>query len=108
MKVACLSGGVGGAKLAAGLYDVLAPGELTVIGNVGGGEQRSFAVIGDTTNVAARLQTISEPGHILVARRTLDDVRSSPDVQVDVRPIGPTDLKGKTRPTEAFELLSIS
>ncbi len=31
----CLSGGVGGAKLARGLHDVLAPGELTVIGNVG-------------------------------------------------------------------------
>ena len=30
-----MSGGVGGAKLARGLYDVLAPGELTVIGNVG-------------------------------------------------------------------------
>ena len=35
MKVACLSGGVGGAKLVAGLHDVLAPGELTVIVNVG-------------------------------------------------------------------------
>jgi LPPG:FO 2-phospho-L-lactate transferase len=35
VKVACLSGGVGGAKLAAGLHDLLAPGELTVIGNVG-------------------------------------------------------------------------
>lgn len=35
MKVVCLSGGVGGAKLVAGLHDVLAPGELTVIGNVG-------------------------------------------------------------------------
>lgn len=35
MKVVCLSGGVGGAKLAAGLYDVLAPGELTIVGNVG-------------------------------------------------------------------------
>jgi LPPG:FO 2-phospho-L-lactate transferase len=35
VKVACLSGGVGGAKLAAGLYDVVAPGDLTVIGNVG-------------------------------------------------------------------------
>ena len=35
MKVTCLSGGVGGAKLAAGLHDVVAPGELTVIGNVG-------------------------------------------------------------------------
>ncbi len=35
MNVVCLSGGVGGAKLARGLHDVLEPGELTVIGNVG-------------------------------------------------------------------------
>ena len=35
MRIACLSGGVGGAKLACGLQDVLGPGELTVIGNVG-------------------------------------------------------------------------
>jgi LPPG:FO 2-phospho-L-lactate transferase len=35
VRVVCLSGGVGGAKLAAGLHDVLEPGELTVIGNVG-------------------------------------------------------------------------
>ena len=34
MKVVCLSGGVGGAKLARGLYDVLGSG-LTVVGNVG-------------------------------------------------------------------------
>ena len=35
MRVVCLSGGVGGSKLARGLHDVLSPGELTVIGNVG-------------------------------------------------------------------------
>jgi LPPG:FO 2-phospho-L-lactate transferase len=35
LRVACLSGGVGGAKLARALQDVLGPGELTVIGNVG-------------------------------------------------------------------------
>ena len=35
MRIACLSGGVGGAKLARGLQDILGPGELTVIGNVG-------------------------------------------------------------------------
>ena len=35
MSVVLLSGGVGGAKLAAGLHDVLAPGELTIVGNVG-------------------------------------------------------------------------
>ena len=33
--MALLSGGVGGAKLAAGLYDVLSPGELAIVGNVG-------------------------------------------------------------------------
>ena len=35
MRVALLSGGVGGARFARGLQAVLAPGELTVIGNVG-------------------------------------------------------------------------
>ncbi len=35
MKVVLLSGGGGGARFARGLQDVLAPGELTVVGNVG-------------------------------------------------------------------------
>jgi LPPG:FO 2-phospho-L-lactate transferase len=35
VRVALLSGGVGGARFARGLADALAPGELTVIGNVG-------------------------------------------------------------------------
>ena len=35
MKVVLLSGGGGGARFACGLHDVLEPGELTVIGNVG-------------------------------------------------------------------------
>jgi LPPG:FO 2-phospho-L-lactate transferase len=35
MKVVLLSGGVGGARFARGLQDVLAPGALTVVGNVG-------------------------------------------------------------------------
>jgi LPPG:FO 2-phospho-L-lactate transferase len=35
VKIVCLSGGVGGAKLARGLYEVLGSGELTIVGNVG-------------------------------------------------------------------------
>jgi len=35
VRVALLSGGVGGARFARGLQDVLEPGELTIIGNVG-------------------------------------------------------------------------
>ena len=79
-----------------------------VIGNVGAGAQRSFSVIGDTTNVAARLQGLATPGHITIAGRTLDEVNTEPDVIIDVRPLGLTELKGKAEPTEAFELLSVS
>lgn len=35
MKVVLLSGGGGGARFARGLADVLEPGELTIVGNVG-------------------------------------------------------------------------
>jgi class 3 adenylate cyclase len=81
---------------------------VAVIGNVGAGAQRSFSVIGDTTNVAARLQGLSTPGRITIAGRTLDEVRTEPDVIIDVRPLGLADLKGKTEPTEAFELISVT
>ena len=33
-----------------------------VVGNVGAGEQRSFAALGDTTNIAARLEAAARPG----------------------------------------------
>ncbi len=79
---------------------------MAVVGNVGAGAQRSFAVIGDTTNIAARLQGLSPPGHITLASRTVDAARSEPGVVIDVRPLGPTDLKGRSTPMEAFELLS--
>ncbi len=79
-----------------------------VIGNVGAGAQRSFSAIGDTTNVAARLQGLSTPGHITIGGTTLTEVTAETDVIIDVRPLGPTDLKGKTEPTEAFELLSVT
>ena len=79
---------------------------VAVIGNVGAGSQRSFAVIGDTTNVAARLQGLSRPGAITIASRTLHEAGAEPGLAVDARPLGPVELKGKAEPVEAFELVS--
>jgi class 3 adenylate cyclase len=81
---------------------------VAVIGNVGAGAQRSFSVIGDTTNIAARLQALSTPGHITLAGQTVAELDAEPDVIIDVRPLGPTDLKGRSERMEAFELLSVS
>jgi class 3 adenylate cyclase len=70
------------------------------LGNVGAGPQRSFTAIGDTTNVAARLQTSARPGGILIGPATYESVRD----EVAVRPIGALDLKGKAEPVPAFEV----
>jgi class 3 adenylate cyclase len=74
-----------------------------VIGNVGASDQRSFAAIGDTTNVAARLQSSATAGQVLASASTV--TRLGDDV--DVRPAGARALKGKGEETEVFELVGL-
>jgi class 3 adenylate cyclase len=72
-----------------------------VVGNVGTVEQRSFAAIGDTTNLAARLQTAAAPGQVVISAETaraLDD-------ETDLEPLGPLRVKGRAQPVEAFLVL---
>lgn len=71
-----------------------------VLGDVGAAERRSFAVIGDTTNTAARLMTAAEPGHIVVGRSTWealgDEARGTA--------LGAISVKGKREPVEVWRL----
>jgi LPPG:FO 2-phospho-L-lactate transferase len=63
MRVVCLAGGVGGAKLADGLQQELAPGELTVIVNTGDDlERHSLTIWPDHDTVLYTLAGIAEPG----------------------------------------------
>lgn len=71
-----------------------------VIGNVGAADQRSFAAMGDTTNVAARLQAAAQPGQILASRATVERL---PDTFTTTS-VGPLTLKGKADPVDAFAL----
>lgn len=62
MRVVCLAGGVGGAKLAVGLQQILAPGELTVIVNTGDDfERHSLVVCPDLDTVLYTLAGIADP-----------------------------------------------
>jgi len=74
-----------------------------LVGNVGSAELRNFTALGDTTNVAARLQTYAAEGSVVLGPRTFELVR---DV-ADVRSLGPADLKGKSSPTPVFELIGM-
>jgi LPPG:FO 2-phospho-L-lactate transferase len=62
MRVLCLAGGVGGAKLADGLQQILAPGELTVVVNTGDDlERHSLAICPDHDTVLYTLAGIADP-----------------------------------------------
>jgi adenylate cyclase len=74
---------------------------LAVVGNVGTEEQRSFAAIGDTINVAARLQAAAEPGQVVVSRPTADALSEGTKLEE----LGPLELKGKDEPVDAFVVL---
>jgi LPPG:FO 2-phospho-L-lactate transferase len=62
MRVVCLAGGVGGAKLAEGLQRALAPGELTVIVNTGDDlERHSLTICPDQDTVMYTLAGMAGP-----------------------------------------------
>ena len=62
MRVVCLAGGVGGAKLADGLQQVVAPGDLTVVVNTGDDfELHSLLICPDHDTVMYTLAGVADP-----------------------------------------------
>jgi class 3 adenylate cyclase len=74
-----------------------------LVGNVGSAELRNFSALGDTTNVAARLQTYAGEGSVVIGERTRELVGEA----AEVRSLGRANLKGKSTPTPVFELISL-
>jgi adenylate cyclase len=74
-----------------------------LVGNVGSLEQRSFTAIGDTTNLASRLQSSAEPGKVVIAGET----RSRLGDAAVVETLEPLELKGKSEAVEAFVLVEL-
>jgi len=72
-----------------------------VVGTIGNDRKMDYTAIGDTTNLAARLQSVAEPGTILVSEATQRLVLG----RFCVRNAGPFELKGKREPVTAYEVL---
>jgi class 3 adenylate cyclase len=75
-----------------------------LVGNVGSTEIRAFNVMGDAVNIAARLQTLAEPGTVVVGPDTYRLIAS----HARVTPLGDLALKGKDLPVEAYVLEGLS
>jgi class 3 adenylate cyclase/tetratricopeptide (TPR) repeat protein len=63
-----------------------------------------YTAIGDTANVAARIQQAAEPATILLSEATYELAQS----YARVEPVGPLVLKGKADPITAYRLLDVS
>ena len=75
-----------------------------VVGNIGSENTRSYTVVGDSVNVAARLERANRVygTQILINENTAQAINS----QFETREIDTISVKGKTEITRIFELMS--
>jgi class 3 adenylate cyclase len=80
----------------------IATGPVIVGDQIGEGTASETAVIGETPNLAARLQTLGEPNRVVISAAT----RAMLGNHFDLRDLGPHALKGFAEPVLAWRLLS--
>ena len=76
---------------------------LVIVGDVSAGDLSTYTALGDTTNVAARMQSMAEPGTLLVSADTYRLVSND----VTARDLGPVEVKGKAEPIAVYEITSV-
>lgn len=69
----------------------------------GDGNAATGLIIGDTVNIASRLQSAAESGHVLVGSSTRELARDA----IEFESVGPLALKGKDEPVDAYRALRV-
>jgi adenylate cyclase len=70
------------------------------LGNIGSDIHRDYTVIGNQVNVAARLESLAEPGQILISQRTYSRIRDL----VKVEEVGRIRVKGIHHPVMTYSV----
>jgi PAS domain S-box-containing protein len=71
-----------------------------MVGNIGNSELFNYTAIGDTVNMAQRLQTSAQPGQIFIQQATYEIVKD----YVIAEELEPLTVKGREQPVEVYLL----
>jgi len=71
-----------------------------VIGNIGSKDRVDYTAIGDTVNLAARLESNAKPGQILISAETYERIKD----KFDCTELEPIKVKGKEKPVQIYQL----
>ncbi len=74
---------------------------LVVVGEIGGGEKRERLAMGDTLNIASRVQNIAEPNTVVITSNTYRLIRGF----FTCNSMGFRTLKGISQPMEVYQVL---
>jgi adenylate cyclase len=76
---------------------------MAVAGNIGSATRMKYAIVGDTVNVAARLEQLNKSfgTDLLLSEATLSRL---PEGMVDATPRGDTPVKGRAEPVKIYSL----
>jgi class 3 adenylate cyclase len=78
----------------------LSTGEA-LVGNLGSEKRMEFTAVGDSVNVASRLETLARPGQTLVTA----DVAREAEGEFEFHSLGEHPLRGKAEPIEVLEVI---
>jgi class 3 adenylate cyclase/tetratricopeptide (TPR) repeat protein len=72
-----------------------------IVGSIGDDLRMDYTAVGDTTNLAARMESMARPGTVFISEPTHRLVRDF----FELKSMGKVEVKGKDKPQQAFELM---
>jgi class 3 adenylate cyclase len=75
-----------------------------MVGAIGDDLRMDYTAVGDTTNMASRMESLAQPGTVFLSKSTYRLVKD----YFDLKPLGKMKVKGKEEPQEIFMLVRTS